>query len=165
MDNNTQTTDPQDVEGTWGPVSDVLRRNAEYMKAVGRNLWRDPVGTYFPHAGSVGAALKEIPAFVSDLAPRNNNVPGNSYFTPNNPNILFQVGILYAAQNDFANAALALKAAVDANPQFANARYFLSAVYMKLGNTASRALCNRAGVFRVGQHCAGEPLEHQLPVA
>ena len=87
MDNNTQTTDPQDVEGTWGPVSDVLRRNAEYMKAVGRNLWRDPVGTYFPHAGSVGAALKEIPAFVSDLAPRNNNVPGNSYFTPNNPRV------------------------------------------------------------------------------
>lgn len=59
-----------------------------------------------------------------------------AYFTPNNPNILFQVGILYAAQNDFANAAAALVAAVAANPQFANARYFLSAVYAKQGNFA-----------------------------
>ena len=57
-----------------------------------------------------------------------------AYFTPNDPNILFQVGILYAAQNDFANAATALGAAVDANPQFANARYLLSAVYAKQGD-------------------------------
>lgn len=54
-----------------------------------------------------------------------------AYFTPNNPNILFQVGILYAAQGDFANAQAALTAAVSANPQFANARYFLAAVYAK----------------------------------
>ncbi len=54
-----------------------------------------------------------------------------AYFQPNDPNILFQVGILYAAQSDFANAAAALSAAVDANPQFANARYLLSAVYAK----------------------------------
>mgnify|MGYP001600633032 CR=1 FL=1 len=57
-----------------------------------------------------------------------------AYFAPNNPNILFQVGILYAAGDDFANAAAALSAAVDANPQFANARYFLSAVYAKQGD-------------------------------
>jgi len=57
-----------------------------------------------------------------------------AYFTPNDPNILFQVGILYAAQNDFANAVAALAATVAANPQFANARYFLSAVYAKQGN-------------------------------
>ena len=57
-----------------------------------------------------------------------------AYFTPNDPNILFQVGILYAAQNDFANAATALGAAVNANPQFANARYLLSAVYAKQGD-------------------------------
>ena len=31
-----------------------------------------------------------------------------AYFTPNNPNILFQVGILYAATSDFPNAAAAL---------------------------------------------------------
>ena len=57
-----------------------------------------------------------------------------AYFTPNDPNILFQVGILYAAQNDLANAVVALSASVTANPQFANARYFLSAVYAKQGN-------------------------------
>ncbi|HEY4500911.1 MAG TPA: tetratricopeptide repeat protein [Candidatus Paceibacterota bacterium] len=60
-----------------------------------------------------------------------------AYFTPNDPSILFQVGILYAAQNDFANAVAALGAAVDANPQFANARYFLSAVYAKQGDFKS----------------------------
>lgn len=57
-----------------------------------------------------------------------------AYFTPNDPNILFQVGILRAASNDLPGAAAALSAAVDANPQFANARYFLSAVYAKQGN-------------------------------
>lgn len=57
-----------------------------------------------------------------------------AYFTPNNPNILFQVGILSAALNDFVGAGNALSAAVTANPQFANARYFLSAVYAKQGD-------------------------------
>ncbi|MBI2410187.1 hypothetical protein HYV30_04105 [Candidatus Kaiserbacteria bacterium] len=56
-----------------------------------------------------------------------------AYFTPNNPNILFQVGILYAAQNDMNNAGAALGAAVNVNPQFANARYFLAAVLAKQG--------------------------------
>lgn len=57
-----------------------------------------------------------------------------AYFTPNDPNILFQVGILSAANNDLSGAAVALNAAVDANGQFANARYFLSAVYAKQGD-------------------------------
>ncbi|MCX6790342.1 MAG: tetratricopeptide repeat protein [Candidatus Kaiserbacteria bacterium] len=57
-----------------------------------------------------------------------------AYFTPNDPNILFQVGILSAASEDYASAAAALSAAVGANPQFANARYFLSAVYAKQGD-------------------------------
>lgn len=60
-----------------------------------------------------------------------------AYFTPNNPSILFQVGILYAAQNDFANAEAALASAVAANPQYANARYFLSALYAKRGDMAN----------------------------
>ncbi len=59
-----------------------------------------------------------------------------AYFTPNNPNILFQVGVLSAASGDLQGAVIALSAAVAANPQFANARYFLSAVYAKLGNMA-----------------------------
>lgn len=56
-----------------------------------------------------------------------------AYFTPNDPNILFQVGILRAAESDYAGAATALSGAVAANPQFANARYFLAAVYAKQG--------------------------------
>lgn len=62
-----------------------------------------------------------------------------NYFTPENPTILFQIGILSAAVNDYVTAAAALEKAVVANPQFANARYFLSAVYAKQGNFASAA--------------------------
>ncbi len=58
-----------------------------------------------------------------------------AYFTPNDPNILFQVGILSAASGDYTGATQALEAAVTANPQFANARYFLAAVYAKQGDT------------------------------
>ena len=57
-----------------------------------------------------------------------------AYFTPNNPDILFQVGILYAATGNLTNAAAALEASVAANSEFANARYFLSAVYAKQGD-------------------------------
>lgn len=57
-----------------------------------------------------------------------------AYFAPNNPNILFQIGVLYAAQNDLPNAAAALSSAVAANSQFANARYILAAVYAKQGD-------------------------------
>jgi tetratricopeptide (TPR) repeat protein len=63
-----------------------------------------------------------------------NSALAAAYFTPNNPSILFQVGILYAAQADYANAVAALSAAVAANSQFANARYLLSAVYAKQGD-------------------------------
>lgn len=62
-----------------------------------------------------------------------------NYFTPENPTILFQIGILSAAMNDYATAAAALEKAVKANSQFANARYFLSAVYAKQGNLANAA--------------------------
>lgn len=78
---------------------------------------------------------------LSQLEVQDGNVKGAleaalaaAYFTPNNPNILFQVGILRAAEGDYAGAAVALAASVSANSQFANARYFLSAVYAKLGD-------------------------------
>jgi tetratricopeptide (TPR) repeat protein len=60
-----------------------------------------------------------------------------AYFAPNDPNVLFQVGVLRAASNDYPGAITALGAAVTANPQFANARYFLAAVYAKQQNFAS----------------------------
>ncbi|MHB8710029.1 MAG: tetratricopeptide repeat protein [Minisyncoccota bacterium] len=60
-----------------------------------------------------------------------------AYFAPNDPNILFQVGILRAAESDYAGAVTALSGAVTANPEFANARYFLAAVYAKQGDLKS----------------------------
>ncbi|MHB8660813.1 MAG: tetratricopeptide repeat protein [Minisyncoccota bacterium] len=57
-----------------------------------------------------------------------------AYFAPNDPNVLFQVGILRAAENDYAGAIAALSGAIAANPEFANARYFLAAAYAKQGD-------------------------------
>lgn len=78
---------------------------------------------------------------LSQLEVQDGNVKGAlaaalaaDYFTPNNPSILFHIGILSAAESDFTGAVNALSGAVAANPQFANARYFLSAVYAKLGD-------------------------------
>ncbi|PIR83184.1 hypothetical protein COU19_01795 [Candidatus Kaiserbacteria bacterium CG10_big_fil_rev_8_21_14_0_10_56_12] len=59
-----------------------------------------------------------------------------AYFAPNDPTVLFQVGVLRAASGDYAGAESALRSAVDANNQFANARYFLAAVYAKEKNLA-----------------------------
>jgi tetratricopeptide (TPR) repeat protein len=56
-----------------------------------------------------------------------------AYFTPNDPTVLFQVGVLRAAMNNTDGAGTALLAAVTANPDFANARYFLAAIYAKKG--------------------------------
>src|SRR3989338_3539098 len=57
-----------------------------------------------------------------------------AYFTPNNPNVLFQVGVLRAAKRDRAGAIDALSRAVEADPRFANAHYFLAALYAQAGD-------------------------------
>ncbi len=57
-----------------------------------------------------------------------------AYFTPQDPTILFQVGILRAASSDLPGAIEALSAAIAANPQYANARYFLAAAYARQKN-------------------------------
>lgn len=56
------------------------------------------------------------------------------YFAPKDPNVLFQLGVLQAATGLYAGSAISLEEAVSANPQFANARYFLAAVYAKQSN-------------------------------
>jgi tetratricopeptide (TPR) repeat protein len=57
-----------------------------------------------------------------------------AYFAPKDANVLFQVGVLRAATSDYTGAAEALEAAIAVNDQFANARYFLAAVYAKKGD-------------------------------
>lgn len=52
-----------------------------------------------------------------------------AYFAPNDPTILFQVGILRSGTGDVAGAVAALARAVELNPQYANARFFLGAMY------------------------------------
>ncbi len=79
--------------------------------------------------------LSQLEVQDGDVKDALNSALAAAYFTPNNPDILFQVGILYAATGDYANASAALEASVAANSQFANARYFLAAVYAKQGDT------------------------------
>jgi cytochrome c-type biogenesis protein CcmH/NrfG len=51
------------------------------------------------------------------------------YFSPNDPTILFQVGILKSANGDIPGAEQALLQAVQINPQYANAHFFLAVMY------------------------------------
>jgi cytochrome c-type biogenesis protein CcmH/NrfG len=52
-----------------------------------------------------------------------------AYFSPSDPTILFQVGILRSANGDTPGAITALSEAVQLNPQYANARFFLAVMY------------------------------------
>ncbi len=52
-----------------------------------------------------------------------------AYFAPNNPTVLFQVGVLKEGTKDFAGAIDAFSQAVKNSPQYANARYFLAVAY------------------------------------
>jgi len=81
---------------------------------------------------------------LSQLEVQSGNVKGAldaalaaAYFAPKDPNILFQVGVLSAAIENYVQASQAFEIAVMQNPQFANARYFLAAVYAKQNNLAS----------------------------
>jgi tetratricopeptide (TPR) repeat protein len=56
-----------------------------------------------------------------------------AYFAPDEPSVLFQVGILRYGTGDVTGAVTALAHAVEVNPQYANARYFLGAMYSLQG--------------------------------
>jgi tetratricopeptide (TPR) repeat protein len=52
-----------------------------------------------------------------------------AYFAPNDPTVLFQVGILRSANGDTNGAIAALSQAVQLNPAYANAHFFLAVMY------------------------------------
>ncbi len=56
-----------------------------------------------------------------------------AYFAPNEPAVLFQVGLLRASTGDTNGAVAALSRAVELNPLYANARFFLGAMYSMQG--------------------------------
>lgn len=62
-----------------------------------------------------------------------------AYFAPNDPSVVFQVGILRSANGDTAGAIVALNRAVDLNPQFANAHFFLGVMYAISGDYVKSA--------------------------
>jgi tetratricopeptide (TPR) repeat protein len=80
--------------------------------------------------------LSQLEVAQGNLQDALNAALATAYFTPNDPSVLFQVGILSAANNNLPGAVSALTAAIQASDkhQFANASYFLSAVYAKQGD-------------------------------
>lgn len=63
-----------------------------------------------------------------------------AYFAPNDPVVLFQLGILRSGTGDTQGAITALSKAVEINPQYANARFFLAVAYATAGqNDLARA--------------------------
>lgn len=52
---------------------------------------------------------------------------------PQDPTIFFQLGLLYYNEGDNVNTGLALSKAIDLNPEYSNARYFLGLALARLG--------------------------------
>lgn len=59
------------------------------------------------------------------------------YFAPNDPATLFQAGVLRLGTSDEAGAIQALGRAVELNPRYANARFFLAVAHAVAGDTAA----------------------------
>lgn len=57
-----------------------------------------------------------------------------AYFAPNDPTVLFQVGILRSANGNNAGAIEALTRSIELNPQYANAHFFLAVMQAIAGN-------------------------------
>jgi tetratricopeptide (TPR) repeat protein len=108
---------------------------AELTKAIG--LKRDFTQAIFllsqlkVQLGKAGEALEAAEAAA--------------FFTPNDPVILFQVGILRLGVGNTDGSIQALSRAVEINPQYANARFFLASAYAIKGDFA-RARAELAAV-------------------
>lgn len=77
-----------------------------------------------------------------------------AYFAPNDPSVLFQVGILRSANGDNPGAIAALSRSVELNPQYANARFFLGVMY-GISGQYDRAIIELEGVATLSPENAG----------
>lgn len=77
--------------------------------------------------------LSQIEAQAGNLKEAILKAEQSAISSPNNPGILFQLGLLNYQNKTFNNARLALESAVAVNKEYANARYFLGLVYDKQG--------------------------------
>jgi len=103
-------------------------------------------GKYDKALQAIGAALQvkqnyaEAAFMASQVAAAQGNIADaitaakvTSQLSPNNPIVFFQLGILHYTNKDYTPAAEALKRAVDLQPDYANAQYFLGLSYVRLG--------------------------------
>ena len=77
--------------------------------------------------------LSQIEAQAGNLKEAILRAEQSAISSPNNPGILFQLGLFNYQNKTFDNAGLALESAIKISPEYANARYFLGLVYDKQG--------------------------------
>ena len=68
--------------------------------------------------------LSQIEAQAGNLKEAILRAEQSAISSPNNPGILFQLGLLNYQNKTFDNAGLALESAIKISPEYANARYF-----------------------------------------
>jgi cytochrome c-type biogenesis protein CcmH/NrfG len=81
--------------------------------------------------------LSQIEIQAGEVDKAITSVEAASFLAPNDPTILFQLGLLKYSKEDFAGAVVALERAVTINTEYSNARYFLGLSYFQLGNPES----------------------------
>ncbi len=80
--------------------------------------------------------LSSLQVEDGDLKAAIQSAEAASFIAPNDPTVLFQLGILRFNDKNYAGAVSALERAVANVPSYANAKYFLALSYEKLGRSA-----------------------------
>ncbi|MHB1118383.1 MAG: tetratricopeptide repeat protein, partial [Minisyncoccota bacterium] len=80
--------------------------------------------------------LAQIQADEGDLKNAITSSEVASLISPNDVGVFFQLGLLRYKNSDYAGAISALERAIELNPSYANAKYFLGISYSKLGRVA-----------------------------
>ena len=77
--------------------------------------------------------LAQVELNAGDIGKAITAVENAVYFDPQNPTLLYQLGVLLLSDKQYQNAATAFETALTAQPGFQNAQFFLAEVYAFLG--------------------------------
>ena len=79
--------------------------------------------------------LSQIEVGEGNITQAIRSVETASIIAPNDPTVFFQLGLLRYSNDEFSNAVYSLERAIDLNPLYANAKYFLGLSYDQIGET------------------------------
>lgn len=104
-----------DIENARALMNEAIRQKPDYVDAV--------------------FMLSQLEIAVGNVDGAINSTINVIQLEPNNPARYFQLGVLELSKQDIERGALALEVAVQLDPQYANARYYLAFAYATLGRT------------------------------